>query len=446
MMKKFFLFSFILLVFLLPSIVFAEEQKIALSYLNGSQVIISNDMGADVQLARNTTNQNQMDIKTIIFTSNYNFKKNVLYEYEIETNNSYITNNTNKISLKGYNMSCNLISIQGYNTNYLQVRFTCPNDTSYILLSLSNLSGQNITTGYQIGWNSIYLWQITDTIDVSPIINNDNQNTQNIINNNNQNTQDIINNQNDIYYNYCDNLFNKNNITANSTFDSNGNIFSANGFFVGNDYISVKPNTNYTLDSFNGYRVVEYNSSKGFIQRLFDVKSFTTGSNTHFIRISGNSNNLSKVMLNEGTSPLPYCDYGSKVNKLDETTNSINNLDNTINDSSIGSSANDGASFLNNFSTDTFGLTAIITAPLSLIQSITSSSCSTLNLPLPYLNNKYLTLPCMSSIYQQYFGTLFTLYQTITFGVIAYWVCIRIFNLVKDFKNPEHDEIEVMDL
>ena len=66
-------------------------------------------------------------------------------------------------------------------------------------------------------------------------------------------------------------------------------------------------------------------------------------------------------------------------------------------------------------------------------------------MPLPYVN-KTLDLPCMSSIYSQYFGSFFTLYQTITFGIIAYWVCVRIFNLVKDFKNPDHDEIEVLDL
>lgn len=101
--------------------------------------------------------------------------------------------------------------------------------------------------------------------------------------------------------------------------------------------------------------------------------------------------------------------------------------------------------FFNDFTTDTHGLTAIITAPLSLISSITSSSCSPLVLPLPYID-KDLTLPCMGDIYSTYFGSFLSIYQVITFGVVAYWVCVRIFNLVKDFKNPDHDEIEVLDL
>lgn len=97
------------------------------------------------------------------------------------------------------------------------------------------------------------------------------------------------------------------------------------------------------------------------------------------------------------------------------------------------------------FSSNTFGLTSIITAPLSLIRSLSSTSCTPLNIPLPFVGGT-LTLPCMYSFYSSTFGSLFTLYQTITFGVVAYWVMVRIFNLVKDFKNPDHDEIEVIDL
>lgn len=97
------------------------------------------------------------------------------------------------------------------------------------------------------------------------------------------------------------------------------------------------------------------------------------------------------------------------------------------------------------FSSNTFGLTSIITAPLSLIRSLSSTSCIPLNLPLPFVGGT-LTLPCMYSFYSSTFGVLFTLYQTITFGIVAYWVMVRIFNMVKDFKNPDHDEIEVIDL
>lgn len=117
-----------------------------------------------------------------------------------------------------------------------------------------------------------------------------------------------------------------------------------------------------------------------------------------------------------------------------------------LTDDDVGDSTNKANEFFSGFTTDTFGLTSIITAPLELIASITSSTCSPLGLKVPFLDNKTLNLPCMSSIYSQYFGSFLTIYQTITFGIIAYWVCVRIFALVKDFKNPDTDKVEVLDL
>lgn len=116
-----------------------------------------------------------------------------------------------------------------------------------------------------------------------------------------------------------------------------------------------------------------------------------------------------------------------------------------LKDDTIQGAQDSAGGFFNDFTTDTHGLTAIITAPLSLISKITSASCSPLVLPLPFVD-KDLTLPCMGAIYSQYFGSFLSIYQLITFGIVAYWVCVRIFNLVKDFKNPDHDEIEVLDL
>lgn len=117
----------------------------------------------------------------------------------------------------------------------------------------------------------------------------------------------------------------------------------------------------------------------------------------------------------------------------------------TLKDDNIDKAQDSAGGFFNDFTTDTHGLTAVITAPLSLIESITSSACSPLVIPLPYVD-KDLTLPCMSNIYSNYFGSFLSIYQIITFGIVAYWVLVRIFNLVKDFKNPDHDEIEVLDL
>lgn len=133
------------------------------------------------------------------------------------------------------------------------------------------------------------------------------------------------------------------------------------------------------------------------------------------------------------------------ISGQNDIKDSVNKVDDTLKDNNIQEAQDSAGGFFNDFTTDTHGLTSIITAPLSLIESITSSTCSPLVIPLPYVD-KDLTLPCMGEIYSNYFGSFLSIYQVITFGIVAYWVLVRIFNLVKDFKNPDHDEIEVLDL
>ena len=189
--------------------------------------------------------------------------------------------------------------------------------------------------------------------------------------------------------------------------------------------------------------------------------AFTNVRDSSFVNIpiavsSSSSSSMSKynfTILTNGT--LDNLGYSSTVSNeeikesLDTQYNEIkqemSDLNDSINNSDSSGASDSAGGFFEDFTTDTFGLTAVITAPLNFIKSLTSSSCTPLNIPLPFVDTN-LTLPCMSTIYNQYFGGFYALYQTITTGLIAYWVCVRIFNLVKDFKNPDHDEIEVMDL
>lgn len=131
--------------------------------------------------------------------------------------------------------------------------------------------------------------------------------------------------------------------------------------------------------------------------------------------------------------------------ELKKHTEAINKQTDTIKDSNTDEASSSANSFFSDFKSDDNGLSDIVTLPLQTIKKITSSTCSSLKLPLPYVE-KNLELPCIRSIFEQYFNPILLIYQSVTFGFIAYYVIVRIFNLVKDFKNPEHDEIEVLDL
>lgn len=130
---------------------------------------------------------------------------------------------------------------------------------------------------------------------------------------------------------------------------------------------------------------------------------------------------------------------------IDENTQSQKDINDSINDSDTSESQSSAGSFFEDFTSDDYGLSDIITMPLTFIKGLSNASCYSLDLPFPFVD-KNVQIPCMTSIYKKYFGSFLTLYQTITTGFIAYWVCVNIYRLVKNFKNPDDDKVEVMEL
>lgn len=128
-----------------------------------------------------------------------------------------------------------------------------------------------------------------------------------------------------------------------------------------------------------------------------------------------------------------------------ETNKKMDQLNDNITNSDTSDASSSADSFFSGFESNDYGLSSIVTAPLNLIKSITSSTCKPLGFKAPFVDQN-VTLPCMSAIYKEFFGSFLTLYQTITFGIVAYWVCVKIFFMVQGFKDPDSDKIEVLDL
>lgn len=142
-------------------------------------------------------------------------------------------------------------------------------------------------------------------------------------------------------------------------------------------------------------------------------------------------------------------DINNKLNDMNtnqqNTTNAIDNMNDNIMDDNVDDSVDTTQNFFDDFKENSHGLSGIITAPLRLINSLSSSSCSPLSFPLPFVN-KQVTLPCMSTIYSSYFNSFLTIYRIITDGLIGYWVCINLLRIIKGLQNPSSDKIEVLDL
>ena len=181
------------------------------------------------------------------------------------------------------------------------------------------------------------------------------------------------------------------------------------------------------------------------IQALGNVAGLSAGDVQNIINNSGLASASSVNQVQNSINQVKQ-EISGMQDEQKKTNDTLKDMNDNINDSDTSGAKDEAGNFFSGFETDTHGLTSIITAPLNLIKSITSTSCSPLGLQIPFVENKTLNLPCMSSIYEKHFGSFLTIYQTITFGIVAYWVCVNIFRMVKDFKNPERDDIEVIDL
>ena len=128
-----------------------------------------------------------------------------------------------------------------------------------------------------------------------------------------------------------------------------------------------------------------------------------------------------------------------------EVKQEIQSTNDTLNNSDTSEATNEASNLFNNHQDNDFGLSGVITAPLNLIRSLTSKTCSQVVLPIPFVD-KDLKLPCLSAIYREHFNGILSIYQIVLFAIVGYRICVSIFFMVKGFKDPNKDEIEVMDL
>lgn len=116
------------------------------------------------------------------------------------------------------------------------------------------------------------------------------------------------------------NMFDKSNIARGLTYSSTGTTTNLTNSFVQYVYIPVKPNTQYTIGTQTNYtsetdyrlQILEYNSSKTFIQRnnlLSRTSTITTTANTYFVRIGASTITKNELQFEEGASLTTYAPY-----------------------------------------------------------------------------------------------------------------------------------------
>lgn len=219
-------------------------------------------------------------------------------------------------------------------------------------------------------------------------------------------------------------------------------------WFVMNYYLSLDNIDNNTLIAY--MKTMEdgivWNINSSMNQILDKLNNLSFGDGV----IAGINNNTNQKFdeLNNNinaTGSAINSNIDSMKEKQDETNKQLGDLNNNITNDNVDDASSSANDFFTGFESDDYGLTAIVTAPLNFIKSITSSTCTPLGFPLPFVD-KRAELPCMNAIYKEHFGSFLTLYQTITFGIVAYWVCVNTLATIRGFKDPNSDRIEVLDL
>lgn len=183
----------------------------------------------------------------------------------------------------------------------------------------------------------------------------------------------------------------------------------------------------------------------------YQVEALGQSSDEVINALSGQNSNL-QSSLNQANGKLDTVQQQNKElqkqneeiqKQQDEIKQKQEETNNTLKDDNVDDSSASG--FFDNFENNDHGLSGVITAPLNFIKSMTSKTCSNIHMKIPITNTDF-NLPCFSNYYNQHFGSLFTVYRTVTFGLVAYYVCVQLFAMVKGFKNPEDDKVEVVEL
>lgn len=266
------------------------------------------------------------------------------------------------------------------------------------------------------------------------LINDNRANTQAIINNDNANTDKEIESQK-----VCTRIDNSSISLDNKYLSNSQGLVSDSQNYGITDYIPVI-NSSITVTTIalpnNGPYLCFYNVNKSLVSCIANNtltlnQVLTIPTSASYVRFSINKAN--------NKPQFEICTNGNQA-----IVDSQKEINNTLNNDNVDGANSQASSFFDNFQANSHGLSGIVTAPLRLIESLSSSTCSALVLPLPFVSQNA-TLPCMSTVYNQ-FPTFYSLWQLITTGMIAYYILIKLFGHVKGMQNPNDDRIEVLNL
>lgn len=231
------------------------------------------------------------------------------------------------------------------------------------------------------------------------------------------------------------------------------------------NYIGLR-NTGTYNDSLNFYGIKLY--SLGISGSLFESVTsdllnsqsvITNNANSNKNLIINNANSNQQLITNNNTSNTNRLisnnnsNWNSAINTINSNQNQTNqglsninsNITETndlIKDDNIDNSS--GNDFFDSISTNQHGITSIITAPLSFIQSFATESCSPISASV---FGQDFTIPCMKQKEIAFLGQdFYNIIVILVNGPLVYAIATYFVKSVKRAQDPDDDRIEVVEL
>lgn len=320
-------------------------------------------------------------------------KPNVAIGYSLANASSNYTSGNYKVSLLSYMVA---------NNSTLQYVFKANSNSTYIFLPF--------TTTYSVSQDYNMTQVVIDDLGATGVtqdeINSSLNNQTNIINSSissseanlrsaiNQSTEDISNSIDLSNYNCMKETTKKDfHFGKDKYVENNGTLRPTSNYYYTTDFIRVTGST-ITFSGINGnnYHLTFFNKDYNIIGAGSILKSSTYNlpSGTYYIKFSLNKDNYNNFTLSSDS-----CIY---VDKNIATNNSINDVNDTLNNDDVDSSKT--TSTLEDLSEDlptNSVISDLLLLPVRLFQNVVNSingSCSTFNLGSLYGSN--LTLPCIN--------------------------------------------------